>query len=93
MTPPATLIAISVQNNLPLTVIPRRYTIAEAIPPGTVIIEEVAFATTGSIPANTSAGNSMKVPPPARALTTPAAVAAAKRMIQEKREISRTSSC
>jgi hypothetical protein len=40
----------------------------------------------GSTPANTSAGNNKKVPPPAKALATPAAVAAASRMIQDRGE-------
>jgi hypothetical protein len=51
-----------------------------------VLTEEVAFAMMGSMPANTSAGKIINVPPPANALTTPAAVAAASRMIQERGE-------
>jgi hypothetical protein len=68
------------------TVIPVRYTRADAIPPGRVITDEVAFAMMGSTPANISAGKMINVPPPAKALTIPAAVAAASSMIQEKGE-------
>ena len=83
-TPPATLISIKIQNSLPVT--GRRYTRADAIPPGSVMTEDVAFAMMGSTPANTSAGKIKNVPPPAKALATPAAVAAASRMIQERSE-------
>ena len=49
-----------------------RYTQAEAMPPGTRTTAEVALAQMGLKPANNSAGNVRKVPPPASALATPA---------------------
>jgi hypothetical protein len=52
-----------------------------------VMTQDVAIAMMGSTPSNTSAGKIINVPPPARALAIPAAVAAASRMIQEKEEM------
>jgi cob(I)alamin adenosyltransferase len=63
--------------------VPCRYTHAETTPPGSVITDEVAFATTGSIPTKMSAGKRRKVPPPAKAFTTPQAVAANNKMTHE----------
>jgi len=65
----------------------RRYTKADAMPPGMVMTEDAAFAMMGSTPANISAGKSINVPPPAKALAIPAAVAATNRIIHERGEM------